>query len=62
VSGLDSLFTFISKRIIDEGIIARNTEALTSLLTYYGGLIFVQALLVFGLHLHGGHPGRAHPL
>jgi ATP-binding cassette, subfamily B, bacterial len=58
VSGLDSLFTFISKRIIDEGIVAKNYEALTSLLTYYGGLIFVQAIMVFGFIYMVGYMGE----
>ncbi len=47
VSGIDSVFTFISKRIIDEGIVARNPAALTQLLTLYGGLIIAQAIMVF---------------
>lgn len=48
VSGLDSLFTYLGKRIIDDGIVAKNVDALTSLLTLYGGLMLVQAVLVFG--------------
>ncbi len=47
VSGLNSLFTFISKHIIDDGIVARNSSALTHYLTIYGVLIIVQAALVF---------------
>ena len=58
VAGLDSLFTFLSKRIIDEGIIARDTNALTSLLTTYGGLILVQALMVFGFIYMVGYLGE----
>jgi ATP-binding cassette, subfamily B, bacterial len=48
VSILDAYFTFLSKRIVDEGIVARNPAALTSILIQYGGLILVQALGVFG--------------
>jgi ATP-binding cassette subfamily B protein len=48
VSGLDSFFTFMSKRIIDEGILAGNRAFLTRIVTVYGGLIVVQAALVFG--------------
>jgi ATP-binding cassette subfamily B protein len=48
VSGLDSYFTFLSKRIIDEGIIAQNAGILKTILTQYGALIVVQALGVFG--------------
>ncbi|MEA3349327.1 MAG: ABC transporter ATP-binding protein [Chloroflexota bacterium] len=48
VSILDSYFTFLSKRIIDEGIIARDTNALVNIVTRYGSLILVQAVGVFG--------------
>jgi ATP-binding cassette subfamily B protein len=47
VSFLDGYFTFLSKRIIDEGIVARNTEMLKSLVTTYGSLLVVQSCLVF---------------
>ncbi len=48
VSGLDSYFTFLSKRIIDEGILAGDRSALTEIVTIYGSLILVQAVTVFG--------------
>lgn len=48
VSGLDSYFTFLSKRIIDEGILAQDREALIEIVTLYGSLIVVQAAGVFG--------------
>ena len=48
VSILDSYFTYLSKRIIDEGILGKNTEVLTSIITRYGLLIIVQAGGVFG--------------
>jgi ATP-binding cassette subfamily B protein len=48
VSFLDSYFTFLSKRIIDEGIVARDREALISIVSIYAGLIVVQAAAVFG--------------
>lgn len=48
VSGIDSVFTFISARMIDEGVIARNTERLIQFLSIYGGLMIVQAAMVFG--------------
>lgn len=44
----ESYFTFLSKRIIDEGIVARDTQALTGLLWQYAGLIVVQSAFVFG--------------
>ncbi|NPV78412.1 MAG: ABC transporter ATP-binding protein [Anaerolineae bacterium] len=47
VSGLDSFFTYLSKRILDEGILAKDVQALTSLLTLYGILILVQAAGVY---------------
>ena len=47
VSGLDSYFTFLSKRIIDEGIGAGNMETLRQIITQYGALILVQAVSVF---------------
>jgi ATP-binding cassette subfamily B protein len=48
VAFAESYFTFLSKRIIDEGIVARDTEALASLLWQYAGLIVVQSVFVFG--------------
>ena len=47
-SFLDSYFTFLSKRIIDEGILAQNRDALYRIVTLYGSLIVVQAGTVFG--------------
>ncbi|MFQ5612123.1 MAG: ABC transporter ATP-binding protein [Anaerolineae bacterium] len=48
VAVLDSVFTFISKLIIDEGIVAQDPERLTQLVLFYGGLVVVQAAAVFG--------------
>ncbi len=47
VSVLDSFFTFLSKRIIDEGIVAKNVDALTSILTTFGLLLLLQSVFVF---------------
>lgn len=47
VSGLDSYFTYLSARIIDEGIIAQNVEVLTQIMAQYAALIVVQALFAF---------------
>jgi ATP-binding cassette subfamily B protein len=44
VSALDSYFTFLSKRIIDEGILAGDKTALRRIATTYGALILVQAV------------------
>jgi ATP-binding cassette subfamily B protein len=48
VSALDSYFTFLSKRIVDEGIVARNLDVLKQIVFTYGALILVQAVCVFG--------------
>ncbi len=47
VSSIDAYFTFLSKRIIDDGITAHNHSMLVHLLTIYGGLQILQAALVF---------------
>ena len=48
VAGLDSFFTFLSKRIVDEGILGGNREVLINIVITYGSLILVQAAAVFG--------------
>lgn len=48
VAFLDSVFTYLSKRIIDEAILGQDAAALQSILALYGGLIVVQAAGVFG--------------
>lgn len=45
---LDSYFTYLSKRLIDEGIIAANHQALIQIATTYGTLILIQSAFVFG--------------
>ncbi len=47
VSGLESYFTFLSKQIVDEGILAGDRAALTQIVTIYGSLIVVSALAIF---------------
>ena len=47
VSFQDSFFTYLSKLIIDEGIIAGNRSELIHLISIYAGLILLQALFVF---------------
>jgi len=47
VAAMDSYFTYLSKRIIDEGIVAGNKEALIGIVQVYGGLIFLQSAMVF---------------
>ena len=47
VSMLDAVFTYLSKRMIDEGIIARDVAVLREIVITYGGLMLVQAVGVF---------------
>jgi len=47
VSALDGLFTFLGARIIDEGIIGEDLEALREIVITYGFLIIVQVFSVF---------------
>jgi len=48
VSWLDSYFTFLSKQIVDQGIVAGDSAALRQLVVRYGLLIIAQAVGVFG--------------
>lgn len=48
VSSIDSYTTFLSKRIIDQGILAGSREAIVRTTLLYGGMIIFQALTVFG--------------
>jgi len=47
VSAMDSYFTFLSKQIVDEGIMAGDRAALTRIVAIYSALIVVQAVGVF---------------
>lgn len=47
VSGMDSYFTFLSKRLIDEGIVPKNKEALINILIIYGALLVLQSAFAF---------------
>jgi ATP-binding cassette subfamily B protein len=58
VSGLDSVFTYLSKEIIDKGILANDREALFGFVRTYGILILVQALGVFGFIFLAGVLGE----
>lgn len=48
VSAMDAVFTYLSKPMIDVGIIGKNLPALYQYLTLYGVLTVVQAFAVFG--------------
>jgi ATP-binding cassette subfamily B protein len=58
VSALDSYFTFLSKRIIDEGILANDRNALFRFVRIYGAFIVVQAANVFGFIFLAGVLGE----
>jgi ATP-binding cassette subfamily B protein len=48
VSFIDSYTTFLSKRIIDEGIVAKNREAIVQTVILYGSILIFQAIFTFG--------------
>ena len=58
VSFQDALFTYISKLIIDEGIIPGDRERLIQLFTLYASLILVQAGAVFSFIYLAGILGQ----
>jgi ATP-binding cassette, subfamily B, bacterial len=58
VSVVDSYFTFLSKRIIDEGILAGDAEALIRIVVQYGIFIVIQAGLVLGFIYFAGVLGE----
>jgi len=49
VSVMDSYFTYLGKRIVDEGIVAGDRAVLMQIVGTYGSLIVAQAGAVFGL-------------
>ncbi len=57
-SVLDSYFTYLSKQIVDEGILKGNQALLMHLLLRYGGLAALQAASVFGFILLAGFLGE----
>lgn len=46
-AGLDALFTYINRAMIDQGIANKSIPTLMKYASYYGGLQLVQAALVF---------------
>ncbi len=48
VSSMDAIFTYLSKLIVDNGILAHNKSVLYHLLAGYAGLTVIQATCVFG--------------
>jgi ATP-binding cassette subfamily B protein len=47
VSALDALFTYLGKQVIDVGIVGKNIPELLRIFYLYGGLTFIQAVMVF---------------
>lgn len=58
VATMDSYFTFLSKRIVDEGILAGNQPLLIQLAGIYSALIVIQAVGAFGMILITGILGQ----
>lgn len=58
VSLIESYFTFLTKRMIDEGIMARDLDALRSLAIQYGLWFIVFSLFVFGFIIAAGYLGH----
>ncbi len=58
VSAMDSYFTFLSKRIVDEGIIAGEKAALLRVVGIYASLIVVQSVGAFGFIFLAGVLGE----
>ncbi len=58
IAFLDSYFTYISKRIIDEGITPHNKERIIHLAIIYGSLMIVQAIFVFTMIVTTGILGQ----
>ncbi|HUF39586.1 MAG TPA: ABC transporter ATP-binding protein [Anaerolineales bacterium] len=58
VAVLDAIFTYISKQIIDDGIVARDPEALVQLIILYAALSLVSAGGVFLFIITAGSLGE----
>ena len=58
VALIESYFTFLTKRMIDEGIIARDLDALRSLAIQYGAWFLIFAVFVFGFIIAAGYLGH----
>ncbi len=58
VSILESVFTYVSKLIIDEGIIAADVPRLYELVGYYAVLVVLQAIFIFAFIFMAGRIGE----
>ncbi len=57
-SAVDSYFTYLGKRIIDEGIVPGDTSALLNIIFLYGGMVLVQAINVLSFIYLAGVLGQ----
>lgn len=48
VALIDSYLTYLTKQIIDEGILANDVPRLLEIMKVYGGLVIISAVFVFG--------------
>jgi len=58
VAVVDSVLTFLNKRIIDEAIAARDLSRLGSIALLFGGLMLGQAICVFAMIFVAGVLGE----
>ncbi len=58
VSATESYLTFLSKRIIDEGILAGDMEMVTQLMLQYAVFVILTAVFVFGFIITAGILGE----
>ncbi len=58
IAFLDSYFTYLSKRIVDEGVIPHNREQIIHLAIVYGLLMIIQAIFVFTMIVTTGILGQ----
>ena len=54
----DSIFTFLNKQLIDNGIMANDASQIRNILMQYGGLAILQSLCVFGFIIFAGIVGE----
>jgi ATP-binding cassette subfamily B protein len=58
VSLTDATFTYLGKRIVDEGILANNPHALARIVVFYAALVLTQAVGVFAFIYWAGVLGE----
>ncbi len=58
IAFLDSYFTYLSKQIVDKGVVPGNKQNILHTATVYGGLMVVQAIFVFIMIVTTGFLGQ----